>query len=220
MLSSSWARACRAAISTISATQDASRMPGADTDSGPDTSVLRIEHVGAHDLELGDLVVNGRCADHPLTQAPAAARHQRQTHPAIELDRGGRRGHVAETRGARLRRDQLQAVAQAVPALEGPYPDELQPIRRREAGALRQRAADEIAVLLQHPLKAEIIGAGVAVELRSRHVALLDAQGVERLEAVGRYTQGLACLEHRRPRLQGVSGRYRQFVGQLARERD
>src|ERR1700682_3935133 len=108
MLSSSWARGWRAAISPIYVTEDASRMPGA---SSPDTNVVRIEHVGADDLELGDLVVNGRCADEPLTQALAAARHQRQAHPAIELDRGGRRGHVAETRGARLRRDQLEASA-------------------------------------------------------------------------------------------------------------
>src|ERR1700730_5197632 len=197
MLSSSRARPWRAAISTTSAAPEASRTP-ADTDSGPDTSVLRIEHVGAHDLDLAGLAVNGRCAHQSLTQALAATRHQGEAHPAIELDRGGRRGHVAETRGGRVRRDQLQAVAQAL-ALEGPpYAYELQPIGRGEAGALRQRAADEIAVLLQHPLKAEIIGAGVAVQLSSCHVTLLNAQGVERFEAIGRYMEGLARLEHRR----------------------
>src|SRR2546421_6807022 len=63
--------------------------------------------------------------------------------------------------------------------------------------SLRQRAADEIPVLLQHPLQAEIIGAGVAVQLRGGHVTLLDAQRVERIEAVGRYTEGLARREHR-----------------------
>src|SRR5260370_5813499 len=196
MRSSSRARPWNAAISTTSATQEASRTP-ADTDSGPDTNVLRIEHVGAHDLDLAGFVVNGRCADQPLTQPLAAAHHQRQAHPTIELDPRGRRGHVAETRGGRLRRDELYAVAQALRALEGPHADELQPIGCRQAGALRQRAADEIAVLLQHPLKAEIIGAGVAVQLSSGHVTLLDAQGVERLEAIGRYTEGFARLEHR-----------------------
>src|SRR3984893_19408201 len=197
MLSSSRARPWRAAISTMSAAQDASRRPGADTDSGPDTSVVRIEHVGAHDLDLARLVVNGRCADQPLTQALAATRHQGEAHPAIELDRGGRRGHVAETRGGRVRRDQLQAVAQALAPEGPPYADELQPLGRCEAGALRQRAADEIALLLQHPLKAEIVGAGVAVQLSSRHVTLLNTQGVERFEAIGRNAEGLARLEHR-----------------------
>src|SRR2546423_11842726 len=96
---------CRAAISTISAAQDASRMPGVargiDSDSGADTKLLRIEHVRAHDLHLDGLVVNRRCADQPLTQPPAAARRQRQPHPAVALDRGGRGGHLAETRTAR-----------------------------------------------------------------------------------------------------------------------
>src|SRR2546430_7988948 len=69
-----------------------------------------------------------------------------------------------------------------MPALEGPHADELQPIGRRQPGALRQRAADEIPVLLQHPLQAEIIGAGVAVQLRGGHVTLLDAQRVERID--------------------------------------
>src|SRR2546430_8187914 len=153
MFSSSGARPCRAAISTISAAQDASRMPGVargiGRESGADTKVLRVEHVRAHDLDLDGLVVNRRCADQPLTQPPAAARHQRQAHPAVALDRGGRGGHVAETRSARLGCDELQAVSQAVRARQGPYADELQALGRREAGALRQRAADEIIELLR-----------------------------------------------------------------------
>src|SRR5256885_5366482 len=153
---------------------------GIGRQSGADTKVLRIEQVWAHDLELDGLVVNRRRADQPLTQPPAAARQQRQAHPAVALNRGGGGGHVARTGRASLRCDELQAVSQTVRARQGTYADELQALGRREAGALRQRAADEITLLLQHPLQAEIIGAGVAVQLCGGHVTLLDAQGVDR----------------------------------------
>src|SRR5256885_12941304 len=65
---------------------------GIGRQSGADTKVLRIEQVWAHDLELDGLVVNRRRADQPLTQPPAAARQQRQAHPAVALNRGGRGG--------------------------------------------------------------------------------------------------------------------------------
>src|SRR5258708_35428070 len=121
MFLSSGARPWRAAISTISAAQDASRMP----DSGADTQVLRIEHVRAHDLDLDGLVVNRRGADQPLPQSLAAARNPRETHPAIARDRRGRGGHVAKSRRARLRFDGLYGVSPTPPAPEATDADVL-----------------------------------------------------------------------------------------------
>src|SRR5437588_9995486 len=116
MPESSLARARNAASSTISTAQAASSTPGtslaAPRASRADTQVLRIEHVGARDFELGALAVHGRESGETPSDAPPAAGHEGESHPAPELDRGGRCGHVAETRGAALGGEALQAVAQ------------------------------------------------------------------------------------------------------------
>src|SRR5579863_805628 len=82
----------KAASSRISAVTGASRIPApgdGGRGSGPDTQVLRVEHVGAHDLELRRLIVERRDAEQTAADALAAAREQREPHPALELGGGG-----------------------------------------------------------------------------------------------------------------------------------
>src|SRR5204863_4930133 len=69
--------------------------PPAPSLAGPrasraNTQVLRIEHVGAHDFDLGALAVHGRESGETPSDAPPAAGHEGESHPAPELDRGGR----------------------------------------------------------------------------------------------------------------------------------
>src|SRR5436305_787320 len=94
MPESSLARARNAASSTISTAQAAISTPeaslAAPRASRADTQVLRIEHVGAHDFDLGALAVHGRESGETPSDAPPAAGHEGESHPAPELDRGGR----------------------------------------------------------------------------------------------------------------------------------
>src|SRR5689334_10394999 len=119
------------------------------------TQVLRVEHVGADDLDLAALAVHGRETDETPSDAPPAACNEGEPHPPLELDRRSRRGHVAEARGASLGVEQLHAVTQRTCAIEGAHADQLQPVGRDEPRALRERAADEVAVRLEHALHPE-----------------------------------------------------------------
>src|SRR5262249_6268296 len=58
--------------------------------SGPNTRILRIKHVRAHDLDTEARIVHRRNAEHPLPDALAPVRQQREPNPTFELDR--RRG--------------------------------------------------------------------------------------------------------------------------------
>ena len=130
----------------------------------------------------------------PCTGASPIRRSPRWRRPALTSasptqlpSSDGRRagGDVAEAAVGGCRHDQLRAVAQAARAVDGAHAHQLQALRRGEARALRERAADEVAALLQQALQAEIIGRGIAVQLRGGDVPFLDAQGVERIESVG-----------------------------------
>src|ERR1700722_666140 len=190
MPATSLARLRSAAISTISLALVSScrpnARPGIDGSSGADTQVLRIDNVRADDLDLGGLIVDRRAGEQPLPDALPAARKQRQSHPAGKFSRRGAGSDVAEARGACLARDQVGTVAQASHAFHRAHAHQLQSIGRGKAGALRQRAADVVTLLLEHAPKSQILGAGVAIDLGAGHVTLFDAQRVERIEAVRR----------------------------------
>src|SRR5262249_42895959 len=145
---------------------------------------------------------------------------QRQPHPAFELDGGCGRGEVAETHIARVGSDELAAVAQPLRAVTRAHADELEPLRARERRTLRERPADEVALFLEQALEPEIIRRGVAVELSGRDVPFLDAQRVERVEAVRAHLEPRARLEQRSPSGERLGGWNRDFIGQLTGERD
>src|SRR5262249_6685480 len=145
-------------------------------ESGANTLILRVDEVRAHDLELDELLVDERSAEYARADTRAPVGEQCEPHPALELRRGARGGEVAEARGRGGAHHELHAVAQALAAIEWPHADELQPPGSGESRAGTERAADEVAVFLQHPPEAQVRGAGIAVELRCGHVALLDAQ--------------------------------------------
>src|ERR1700758_4728606 len=105
----------------MSAGQDAS----VSAVSGPDTGVLRIEHVGTHDFDLGALAVKGRSAEQARADALPAGREQREPHPPLEIDGRGRGGDVTETRLRRLPCDEVHPVAQAPRAIDRAHADEL-----------------------------------------------------------------------------------------------
>src|SRR3546814_19318207 len=63
----------------------------------------------------------------------------------------------------------------------------------------------EMLLRRHHGTESEIAGRGAAVEFRARHVALLDAQGAERLEAIRNDAEGLAGLEKACPNRFAVS---------------
>ena len=166
--------------------------------------VVRRGHARSPDRACAGSRSRARCCsacigELPISRWPMRARpagEQRQPHPAFELDRGRRGGHVAEasargacaaTSWAPLRRRRARS--------SGRTPTSCRRSGALSAGALRQRAADEVAVLFQQALKAQIRRAGVAIDLGRSHVALLDAQRVERIQAVGR-----RCRTARRPR--------------------
>src|SRR4029077_14793971 len=153
--------------------------------SGADTGVLRIEHVGAQNAQLGALAVYRGDARQLLADALPAAREQRESHPALKLGGRSAGGNVAEALARGSGVNELRAVAQAPCRIERAHPDQLQPLAGEHSRAPRECAPDEITLLLQQVPEAEVRGAGVAVELRRRHVSFLDAQGVERIESVG-----------------------------------
>src|SRR3546814_9116732 len=76
----------------------------------------------------------------------------------------------------------------------------------------------EMLLRRHHGTESEIAGRGAAVEFRARHVALLDAQGAERLEAIRNDAEGLAGLEKACPHRFAVVGAAVDLVGELARE--
>src|SRR5207237_8666649 len=88
MPESSLARGRNAASSTSSTAQAASSTPGASRAapraSPADTQVLRVEHVGARDFELGALAVHGREGGETPSDPPPAAGHEGKSHPAPE----------------------------------------------------------------------------------------------------------------------------------------
>src|SRR3546814_13957989 len=70
--------------------------------------------------------------------------------------------------------------------------NQLQPLGIGEALALVHGRADEMLLRRHHGTESEIAGRGAAVQFRARHVALLDAPGAERLEAIRNDAEGLA----------------------------
>src|SRR5262249_40511303 len=167
--SRSGVRSRNAASSTMSAGHEASLTPAAPADaaSGPDTRVLRIQHVGTHDLELERLPVNGRSADETRADALPSGGEEGEAHPALELGgwRGG--GDVAEARVVRPGGEEVHPVAQPARTVYRMHADELQPFRGGRLAA-RECPADEVAALLQHALEPQVVRARVAVELRGR----------------------------------------------------
>ena len=123
---------------------------------------------GTDDLDFALLLVRGRDGEQALTETRAPGGQQREGHPALEGRRRGGGGQVANAVVAGTGSHQLGAIAQPVGSGDRPNAHQLQPIGRAESGTLRQGPANEIAVLLQHALQAQIIGAGIAVELRCR----------------------------------------------------
>src|SRR5262249_44156720 len=127
---STWVRSRRAASSMTSAATGEQVMPaGASAAvrlSGPDTHVLRIEHVRAEDLKLHRLLMDGRAGEQPLPKALATTGEQRESHPAFELDRRSGGGEVAKTHIGGLTRNELTAVAQTLAAIGRADTDQLQ----------------------------------------------------------------------------------------------
>src|SRR5579863_68871 len=190
------------------------KRPASELSSGADTGVVRVQHVGADDFDLGALGSHRRCAGEALADTVSSAGEQRESHPPLKFNRGGRGGDVAKAHAARLVAEQLGAVAQPPGAIDGAYTDQLQSIARAHPRALGQGAADEVALFFQQPFEAQVRGAGIAVKLRARDVSLLDAQRVERVESVRSDAEVLARLQQRAPGTECVSRRYGELVGE------
>src|SRR5262245_13025527 len=93
----------------------------------------------------------------------------------------------------------MRAIAKAFETIDGAHAYELKAIYRSHAGTLSEHPAYEVGVFLQHAGEAEIIGVRVAVELCAGDVAFLDAQRIERVEAVWGDAVGFACFQKRSP---------------------
>src|SRR5260370_34250782 len=120
-----------------------------------------------------------RCGDQTLAMARPAARNEGQRDRFIEHWTPARRCQLPDIAVGNIS-DDLCAGRQRRPAILRNEPNEL-PARRIVQPRPRQRpAAAEIAVGLDHPGEAEIVGGRPAVQLRPRDMALLAAARVER----------------------------------------
>ena len=135
------------------------------------------------------------------------------------------RGDVAEhAHRHRLRRvgDDLRALLQDILSVLGHQADQLLAPWRDEIRPRERAAPDEVRLGPgDQPCEPHVVGRHRAVGLLADHdEALLRAQHVHRLGAVGGDAEGLPALDHGLPHRLPVVGGHIDLVAQLARERD
>ena len=120
----------------------------------------------------------GDAATRRWPEARASGGEQREAHPALKGRRGSHRSEITEARLAGAAPEQLRAIAQPFARIERSHANELQAVRGTETRALRERAPNVVALLLQQARHAQILGAGVAVQFGAGDVAFFDAQNI------------------------------------------
>src|SRR5215207_8601926 len=114
----------------------------------------------------------------------------------------------------------MRACLQSVGSGYGPYADNDFAIGAHQTFALRHHAADIILLARHHSAKTEIGSSRRAIELSSRHMALLDAHHRERLHAIGCDPELLACMHEQFCSEIAIIGRNRKLIGMLTGKRN
>ncbi len=101
--------------------------------------------------------------------------------------------------------DDMRAAVQR-PVVEGDHADQLDAVFGDQPFAVHHHRADERLLLRQHPVEMKIARGGAAVDLGAGDVALLDAQGAERLQPVRHQAERLSGIDQRLPDMRAVAG--------------
>ena len=186
---------------------------------------LGIEEHGSRRPGLRDRAAGHRHVER-LADPRAAGRDQRQRDRAAECGAPVARGDVAEHGiGGRLRRRWRRSARPPPaprPGRSVSRPTSCLRSGRAQVGARPAALADEVGLRLgDDPAQAEIVGRHRAVGLLADDdVALLGAQHVHRLGAVGRDAVRLRRPPQRLPHRAAVVGRHVDLVAELAGEAD
>ena len=100
--------------------------------------------------------------------------------------------------------------------------DQFPPVRIGHMGPLMRALAQIVGLLFrERPLQVQILRNNRAIGFVADHdKALLGAHDVQRLGAVRHHAKLFARLQQHIPERASLTGRHRNLVGQLARERD
>ena len=137
--------------------------------------------------------------------------------------RVGDRGQIAfviAKAGLCTNTEEMAARADALLAIDRFDADEDRPLGRDEGRPLFHEAPDIVLFLGHHAAEPEIARGGLAVDLGTGDMALLDAHDAERFGAVRRDAARLTRIHDRAPGGVAVTRRNGQLVGKLAGKRD
>src|SRR5690606_32539083 len=175
--------------------------PRGDSRSTMQPLSFRIEEMVAYDLDLSEALAKRVGQEGARAVPRLAATHQRQADIFLQGGRIARGGDMADARSESVTVGLLHNVRPAVkrPAVERDHADEAQAAPVDLPLAVHEGGADEGLFLGKHPVEIKVARGGATVDFGARHMALLDAQGAERFQTVGRDAEGLACRHQRLP---------------------
>src|SRR6476661_7566950 len=154
-----------------------------------------------------------------LADALAPAGEKADADVLAERRREGDRGEIALIVGGDrfgANRNEMRAGGERLLWVDDLHPDDDRPRRVEQRRTLRQYLADAILVRRDHAGEPKVARRDMTGDLGAAHMALLDAEHVQRLGAVGRDVELGAGLHQGADRCVAVASRHRDLVSHLA----